>query len=485
MADVVVLVEKEDDWRPDYPAVRLVTAREYLTESAFADQGGLLVINLCRSQQYQSTGYYCSLLAEARGHRVIPSVRTSQDLRGSAAFTPRYGLDASARRYLRGLEEDRYKVDVLFGATAEPAFEDIAREVFDTFRAPLLRVEFRREGQWRVHAVTMQSLQRLPAGARECFAEAFALYVARRWREPPSPRRYRYDMAILHDPEEALPPSNKRALKKFIESGRKFGIDAELITRSDYAKLAEFDALFIRVTTQVNHYSYRFARRAEREGMAVIDDPLSILRCSNKVYLAELLRRSRIATPPSVVLAPGGLDAAEQVCGYPVVLKVPDGSFSRGVFKAENRAQLEARSRELFDHSELILAQAYTYTDFDWRVGVLNQQPLYVSQYFMAKKHWQIVKHGSTGTRLAGGSTTMLVENAPREVVKTALRAANLIGDGFYGVDLKQGPNGDVVVIEVNDNPSIDAGVEDEVLGDQLYESVMQEFVRRLSDISP
>jgi glutathione synthase/RimK-type ligase-like ATP-grasp enzyme len=480
MADVVVLVEKEDDWRPDYPAVRLVTAREYLTESAFADQGGLLVINLCRSQQYQSTGYYCSLLAEARGHRVIPSVRTSQDLRGSAAFTPRYGLDASARRYLRGLEEDRYKVDVLFGATAEPAFEDIAREVFDTFRAPLLRVEFRREGQWRVHAVTMQSLQRLPAGARECFAEAFALYVARRWREPPSPRRYRYDMAILHDPEEALPPSNKRALKKFIESGRKFGIDAELITRSDYAKLAEFDALFIRVTTQVNHYSYRFARRAEREEMVVIDDPLSILRCSNKVYLAEVLRRNRIPTPPSVVLARGGLDAAEQVCGYPVVLKVPDGSFSRGVFKAVNRAQLEARAGEMFEHSELILAQAYTYTEFDWRVGILNREPVYVSQYFMAKKHWQIVKHGSGGSRLAGGSRTLPVHDAPAEVVRMALKAANLMGDGFYGVDLKQTPGGDVMVIEVNDNPSIEAGIEDEVLGDRLYEVVMQEFLRRL-----
>jgi glutathione synthase/RimK-type ligase-like ATP-grasp enzyme len=485
VTDVVVLVEKESDWRPEYPEVRLATARQYLTESVYAGDSGLLVINLCRSQQYQSTGYYCSLLAEARGHRVIPSVRTGQDLRRPAAFTPRYGLDAAVRRFLRGLEGDRFKLDVLFGVTTEPAFEDLAREVFDTFRTPLLRIEFRREGQWRLHQVTMQSLQRLSAADREAFAAALESYLARRWRAPRSPRRYRYDLAILHDPEEAMPPSNKRAIRKFIEAGRKHGIDAELVTRRDYAKLAEFDALFIRVTTQVNHYSYRFARRAEREGMVVIDDPLSILRCSNKVYLAELLRRSRIPTPPSVVLAPGGLDAAEQVCGYPVVLKVPDGSFSRGVFKAENRTQLEARSREMFDHSELILAQAYTYTEFDWRVGVLNREPLYVSKYFMAKQHWQIVKHGSTGTRLAGGSTTMRVETAPREVVKTALRAANLIGDGFYGVDLKQAPNGDVVVIEVNDNPSVDAGVEDEVLGEQLYESVMQEFLRRLSDISP
>jgi glutathione synthase/RimK-type ligase-like ATP-grasp enzyme len=485
VADVVVLVEKAADWRPEFPAVRLATAREYLTEPSFADRGGLMVINLCRSQQYQSTGYYCSLLGEARGHRVIPSVRTGQDLRRPAAFAPRYGLDAPVRRFLRGLESDRYRLEVYFGDTTEPAFEDLAREVFDTFRAPLLRVEFRREGNWRIHAVHVQSLHRLPASGREAFGAALSKYLARRWREPPSPRRYRYDLAILHDPEETMPPSNRRAIKRFIEAGRKAGIDSELITRRDFAKLAEFDGLFIRVTTQVNHYSYRFARRAEREGMVVIDDPLSILRCSNKVYLAELLRRNRIPTPPSVVLAPGGLDAAEQVCGYPVVLKVPDGSFSRGVFKAESPQQLEARAREMFEHSELILAQAFTYTDFDWRVGVLNREPLYVSQYFMAKRHWQIVKHGSTGSRLAGGSTTMRVEDAPPEVVKTALKAANLIGDGFYGVDLKQSPDGTVVVIEVNDNPSIDAGVEDEVLGDRLYERVMQEFLRRLSDISP
>jgi glutathione synthase/RimK-type ligase-like ATP-grasp enzyme len=54
------------------------------------------------------------------------------------------------------------------------------------------------------------------------------------------------------------------------------------------------------------------------------------------------------------------------------------------------------------------------------------------------------------------------------------------MGDGFYGVDLKQTPGGDVMVIEVNDNPSIEAGIEDEVLGDRLYDVVMQEFLRRL-----
>jgi glutathione synthase/RimK-type ligase-like ATP-grasp enzyme len=63
--------------------------------------------------------------------------------------------------------------------------------------------------------------------------------------------------------------------------------------------------------------------------------------------------------------------------------------------------------------------------------------------------------------------------------MKTALKAADLIGDGLYGVDLKETPAGPVV-IEVNDNPSLDAGVEDKVLGDQLYARLIGEFVARL-----
>ena len=38
------------------------------------------MINLCRSYKYLGHGYYCSLLAEARGHKVIPSVRTISEL---------------------------------------------------------------------------------------------------------------------------------------------------------------------------------------------------------------------------------------------------------------------------------------------------------------------------------------------------------------------------------------------------------------------
>jgi len=264
-----------------------------------------------------------------------------------------------------------------------------------------------------------------------------------------------------------------------IKAARKLNIDTEVIQKKDFGRLAEFDALFIRETTRIDHHTYRFARKAASEGMVVIDDPESILRCTNKIFLTELLRAHRVATPKSVIIRPNSLNDLEKEIPYPIVLKIPDGAFSLGVYKVEDRASLVQTAKQLFKRSELLLAQEFTPTDFDWRVGILNRRPLYVCKYFMSARHWQIVNHNVNGKAVEGGFETFAVEDAPPLVVKTALRAANLIGNGLYGVDLKETARG-VVVIEVNDNPNIDAGVEDKVLGPQLYERLMEEFQRRL-----
>ena len=59
------------------------------------------------------------------------------------------------------------------------------------------------------------------------------------------------------------------------------------------------------------------------------------------------------------------------------------------------------------------------------------------------------------------------------------MRAARLIGDGLYGVDLKDTGNG-VVVIEINDNPSMDYDVEGQVLKDELWRKILTWFSNRL-----
>ena len=69
----------------------------------------------------------------------------------------------------------------------------------------------------------------------------------------------------------------------------------------------------------------------------------------------------------------------------------------------------------------------------------------------------------------------------PEIVVSTAVRAANLIGRGLYGVDLKQVEDR-CYLIEVNDNPNVDAGNEDQVLGGALYREVMGVYARRIAE---
>jgi glutathione synthase/RimK-type ligase-like ATP-grasp enzyme len=488
MTNQIIIVENLKDWKADFPEAAVVDVDDYLTGPQYFKMRNVQVINLCRSYRYQSVGYYCALLGQARSHRVIPSVKTMLDLSSKAM----YGLDAEdlddlveralKRSGQRG-EGNTFVLDVFFGECAYKKLGDLARQIYETFPCPLLQVVFEYESNWRIKGIKPLALNKLNEDQSGLFTWALAHYLKKRWRSPKTRAPSRYDLAILYNPNDPLPPSDKRALQKFVKAGKSLGVAVEMIQRKDYSRLAEYDALFIRDTTRINHYTYRFAKKAESEDMVVIDDPNSILRCTNKVYMAELLRANRVPTPKSRILHKADIKRVDRIVerefDYPVVMKVPDGSFSLGVYKAEGRAELLEIAQRLFKDSELILAQEYLYTDFDWRVGILNRTPIFVCQYFMSKKHWQIVNHGPGGRITEGAWKAWRVGEAPNEVVTAALNAANLIGDGLYGVDVKQNEDG-VYVIEVNDNPNIEAGVEDAHLKDELYNLVIRDFVRRL-----
>lgn len=484
MSRLVIVVEKASDWGSYFPSDNVVTAMEYLREPIGRDER-THVINLCRSYRYLGTGYYVSLLAEARGHRVIPSVRTINDLRKRSL----YGLDIedinhNLTRFLPAGGRDTTDLGILvyFGETSYPSLQDLARQVFELFPCPLLRIEFVRERVWQIGAIKPVGLHALDDPQEDAFAQALDRFSRRLWRKPRARRAFRYDLAMLCDAGEKLPPSDRRALKSFVAAGRELGIDVDMVGRNDYSRLAEYDGLFIRETTAIDNHTYRFAHKAEREGMVVIDDPASILRCTNKIYLHDLLHSRKLPTPRSEILYhkdPRQLRTLPERLGLPLVLKIPDGSFSRGVVKVESLEALEKAATELFQHSALLIAQEFLYTEYDWRIGVLAGKPIYACQYFMSRGHWQIYNHGAKGRDRTGGFRTVPVEELPPQVLKLALKATHPIGDGLYGVDIKQTPER-IVVIEVNDNPSIDSGVEDAVAGDALYLTVMREFLARM-----
>ena len=481
----IVLTEQPPSAFPESLAELVWLPRIYITRPERFRARSVRVINLSRDCVYLGTGYYASLLAEARGHKVIPSVQTILDLGRRSLY--RFALPELnailAKSLSRLTEPVREPVSLLiaFGNAEDGRFRGFTRAVFDRFRHPLLRLVIApvRDGGGVVKSVEALSLADLSPGETAWFHHELAAHLKVPWRATRTQPVPRYSIAMLHDPEEALPPSRQPTLDKFVRVGAQMGIEVEPIRKQDMHRLAEFDALLIRETTAITNHTYRFARRAEREGLAVIDDPTSIVRCTNKVYLAELLAANGVPTPSTVVLDRHHLKAVGVKLAFPLVLKVPDGSFSRGVFKVSDEAELHRRASELLEDSDLILAQEYVPTSFDWRVGLLNRAPLYVCQYFMSKNHWQIVKHEADGRVEEGTFKTHAVEQAPREVIELALRAAGLIGDGLYGVDIKQTERGPVV-IEINDNPNLEVGVEDAVLKDELYRRVLADLVRRI-----
>ncbi|WP_153559001.1 RimK family protein [Roseimaritima sediminicola] len=478
----ILVAESEDDWLGDFDDVRKLSPEEYLAGSPGTTRRRTRVYNLCRSYDYQSLGYYVSLLAEARGQRPIPDVMTIQDLRAEAGvgLVPQ-SLDELIQKSFRSLTSAEFTLSVYFGKNLAKKHDRLATALYGLFQAPLLRFTFSHRSKWRLRNVTAIALQEVPGPHREFVAAAaqrhFAARSAIRLKRPAT----RYDLAILHNPAEGqLAPSDEVALKRLVKAAAAEGIAAELITHEDSGRLLEFDALFMRETTAVNHHTYNLARRAEAAGLVVIDDPLSILRCTNKVYLAELLARAKVPTPRTTVVHRHNAEALAATAAFPCVLKKPDSAFSQGVLKANDADELRSVLDDLLADSELVIAQEFMPTDFDWRIGILDQRPLFACKYHMARGHWQIAKHSGDGTQPRfGRCETMPVETAPRKAVALALKAANLIGSGLYGVDVKESA-GQFYIIEVNDNPNLDSGVEDAVLREELYRRIMESFVRRI-----
>jgi glutathione synthase/RimK-type ligase-like ATP-grasp enzyme len=478
----VIVVEKRSDFRWADPGSRVMTAEEFVSERADARARQRKVINLCRSYDYLSMGYYCSLLAQARGDRVTPSVETILDLRQKTPDSPRL---AGLNRLIGGLEDVPRSVNslsfhVFFGHIEDPGLADLARRSFELFRCSLLEIGLERlEGSkgWKITQLRPLDPRDVDPARDGVFLEALERFTRRTWRPALVESAPRMDLAILHDPRDPLPPSSPQTLQNFVRVGRAMNIDVELIEKKDFSRLTQFDALLIRETTAVDHHTFKFAKRAAAEGMPVMDDPNAILRCTNKAFLAELLQGSGVATPRTRLVSRRTLSRLEDLLAYPVVLKVPDGSFSRNVKKAENWTQFQEIAQAMFKESEIILAQEFMYTDFDWRVGILAGEPLFVARYFMTRDHWQILKHGADGKHEEGRTEAVAIQDTPRAVLDAAVRSARLVGEGLYGVDLKENASG-VYVIEINDNPNIDAGMEDAMLGDELYRRILGHMLR-------
>ncbi len=468
----LIIVEKPEVWSMDLDEVEVISPERYISEEVYQETKRLRVLNLCESYQYQSLGYYVSLLAEARRHKVLPAVSTLQDFRfPSILRDDSQDFDDLIQQTFKSEKSERVEFNIYFGIAKSENLNRLANQLFQYIQSPCLIAIFIKKSKWVLQSIKPLSLHEVPTEDNELLKSSLKRYFLR--KRDTRPDKKKYDLAILVNPNETSPPSNEKAIQRFIKAADHVGFYVELITKNDFDKLIQFDALFIRETTFVNHHTFRFAKKADSLGIAVIDDPESILRCTNKVYLYELLNAHKIPTPKSFVLSRQNAKKVPDVLGFPFILKEPDGAFSKGVVKINNKEEFKKARSVMFQKSDLLIAQEFLPTPFDWRVGIIDGQPLYVCKYFMATEHWQIVNWNANEKDQEGEFECISVDQAPSGLIKTALKATALIGKSLYGVDMKE-LDGKFYVIEINDNPSIDGGVEDKLLKDKLYSTIME-----------
>lgn len=481
----IVVVPREQDRSAVAALSDHISHLEILTAQQFLSRQGDLgrairVINLCPAEEYLSSGYYVSLVAEARGNRTWATIDALSGLVDRKLYRHSLNelnklLPAAAQINMHpGAATRKIQLEFYFGQTDIDWARRLARRCYALFGVPILEIQLvLKNRQWQVDYLWPLAIASVDRGDLDRFVASAKQALTRRARSAQQMKNATFDLAILVDPGERLPPSDKRALHAFDKAAERHGLRSEWITQSDIGRLGSFDALFIRATTQIGHYTHEFAIAAEQRAMPVIDDPQSILRCSNKVFLTEALSRASVSTPYTWMLTKSTLETVSKQITYPAILKIPDGSFSRGMHKAETRDELIAFALPMLAKSFVILAQEFVPSDFDWRIGMLDGAPLFACQYFMSRGHWQIYQHVSPARVVSGGFRTVPLSDVPQAVLDAAVRSTLIIGRGLYGVDLKA--VGDkVYVIEVNDNPNIDSGVEDQILGTRLYDAIIQ-----------
>ncbi len=477
----LIIVNHPEKWQFPANNLEIVSAGDYLTKPEYAQLKNARIFNLCKDYSYQSKGYYVSLLAEARGHLAIPTVKNIVDLREPKLVKVISGeFDELVQQSLKNIKSQEFTLSIYFGQNTAQKYKELSAMFYKHFQIPFLRVRFNFTSKWNIKNIRAISESEIPEEHKPYMREFASQYFAKKRYDTPRPNKVEFDLAILVQADDPAPPSNPKAIKKFVDLAEKMNFYVEIISPKELSRLSAFDALFIRQSTEVNNEAYAFARKAQQENIALIDYPDAILKCCNKVYMAEALQNANIPIPKTVIVHKDNKDEVLKITGLPCVLKSPDSTFSFGVKKAKNEAEYKKLVNTMLKKSDLIIAQEYSFSEFDWRIGILDNKPLFACRYYMAKGHWQIYNwNASKKDDEEGNADCLGIEEVPEKILTIALKSAKLMGKGLYGIDIKE-VDGKPLVIEINDNPNIDFGVEDRFYGDQLYIEILSALKSRL-----
>ncbi|HEX7003461.1 MAG TPA: ATP-grasp domain-containing protein [Trueperaceae bacterium] len=265
------------------------------------------------------------------------------------------------------------------------------------------------------------------------------------------------------------------ALTNFRQAAFELGHQLDFLFKSELKYLRNYDGVLIRALTDPLNATYVVARVAEMNGLRVIDTSESIRICCDKVNMYSRLMAHAVPMPDTRFLdrhEVNAENAAElfETLGMPLVLKAPNSSFSAYVDRATNSESFVKIGRKFLRRADRVVVQQYMPSEFDWRVITLAGRVLAVVKYQFVQDKWKTMERGPAGE----WSRTLPVprEEAEPRLLEVALAAAGAISGSLHGIDIKE-VDGEFYVIEVNDNPNIDAGGEDRA-NSEIYAEIIR-----------
>ncbi len=166
----------------------------------------------------------------------------------------------------------------------------------------------------------------------------------------------------------------------------------------------------------------------------------------NKGLMGWLFKKNNLLTPEFAVVdnVETALKLAEKL-GYPVVVKPVAGTGGKNVMKFDNEEELKNKMENLINKKDNVwIVQEYIEKPGrDIRIVVVGGE-ISIAYYRIGKSWVTNVHQGATRRKFDGD----------KEVLETAIKAAETVGEGIIGVDIAEGKEG-YYILELNMKPGI------------------------------
>lgn len=261
---------------------------------------------------------------------------------------------------------------------------------------------------------------------------------------------------------------NSYSTKRLRESAEKAGFETRVLDTLKFAidlrpgspdlyyrskKLSTYDAVIPRIGASITYFGTAVVRQFEQMGVFTASSSLGITNSRDKLRSLQMLSRHKLGIPETTFVRDRRdvLPAIERVGGAPVIIKLLEGTQGVGVILADSNKIAEAIIETLQSTKQNVLVQKFVAESKgkDVRAIVIGDQVVAAMRRVAQGQEFRSNVH-------RGGKTEVV--QLDETYKETAVRAAQIMGLRFAGVDMLESRSGPQVM-EVNSSPGLE-GIE-------------------------